>query len=301
MEVRMPSRPCAPSGVGRFAWGLAVITACVGGAESARAEPPNEALRVWTASDTAKSAAPPAQPVAGYPAPAPAAATPAWTFSVTPYLWMAGLKGDLAVSPRVPPVHPDLSFIDIANALRFGALAAVQARHDRFIADADVLYLDLKASKNIGVGDPTLVDVTLGDKTFISTVSAGYRLVDRGPLSIDVFGGLRIVDLKTDLKLAGPNRALEDSVHKTWPDPVVGAQAEGPLSGHWGYKLYGDIGGFGVNSKLTWQAIAAVQYRFDGGWRMSAGWRHLDINYNKRGFLFDAAMDGPLLEATYQF
>ena len=64
---------------------------------------------------------------------------------------------------------------------------------------------------------------------------------------------------------------------------------------------YGDIGGFGVGSHLTWQLLGGVQYDVSSRWSLSAGWRHLDINYDHKGFVFDAAMDGPILGAVYKF
>ncbi len=224
-----------------------------------------------------------------------------WEFSASAYLWFSGMKGEVAVSPAVPPVYPDISFGDVLGALKFGAMGILEARKDRFVASADMIYMNLGASKNLEIRDTTLASGHLDLKAFIATAVAGYRAVDRDGSSLDLVGGMRINSLKAGLSLAGPARSVSGSGSETWVDPLVGARWKGRLGDKWGYTLYGDIGGFGVSSDLTWQLQATVEYALGKNWTMSGGWRHMDTDYDNNGFVFDMALDGPIMMFSYRF
>lgn len=233
-------------------------------------------------------------------APPPAAAS-GWEFSAAPNLWLAGLKGDVGIVSQVEPVGVDLSFGDILGALKFGAMGSFEARNGRFVASADVIYMSLGTSDNIEIREVDFLNAELDVKTFISTLTAGYRAVDQDRLFMDVFAGGRIISMKTSLDLQGPRRSFSGSKSETWVDPVIGARFQAPLGPDWSVTTYGDVGGFGVGSHLTWQLLGLVQYDLSRSWTLTAGWRHLDIDYENNGFVFDAAMDGPIIGVVYRF
>src|SRR3954469_14176259 len=84
--------------------------------------------------------------LAGDPAP-PQAGPPAWSFNVTPYLWMAWLKVDLGYNlPRglggKLPTTLEVGPGEIYNNLRFGGTFAADARYGRFSALTDFIYLN---------------------------------------------------------------------------------------------------------------------------------------------------------------
>jgi hypothetical protein len=135
----------------------------------------------------------------------------------------------------------------------------------------------------------------------MSTLAGGYRAVDRGPFFVDLLAGMRIVAIDQDFRLSGPNRSFSRGASKTLVDPIIGARMSGPFSDRWGYDLYGDVGGFGASSKLTWQLMGVVKYHISTSWAASAGWRHLVINTSRNGFKFDVAMDGPIAGVSYRF
>lgn len=224
-----------------------------------------------------------------------------WEYSIAPYVWLAGLNGDLGGSGPVPDIHVDTPFADILHALKFGGMAMGTARYDRFIAVGDVTYLELANSRNLDIRDPGLLTGSAKVKQFMSTVAGGYRAVDKGPVLVDLLAGLRVVAIHQNSRLSGPSRSVSGGASKTLVDPIVGARLSGPLGGAWGYDLYGDVGGFGASSKLTWQLMGLVKYEISPSWALAAGWRHLAIDTSKNGFKSDVAMDGPLLGARYRF
>ena len=211
------------------------------------------------------------------------------------------MKGDMGVSEAVQPVAVDLSFFDIMDALKFALMGRFEARNGRFVGTGDMIYLSMGTSKNIDLRQADFLEAKLGSKTLISTLTAGYRAVDHDGLSVDVFAGGRITSTKTSLDLDGPQRSFSGSKSETWVDPVLGARFQAPLGRNWSVQAYADVGGFGVASDVTWQLTGGVQYDLSSRWSLTAGWRHLKIDYDHEGFVFDAAMDGPVLGAVYRF
>jgi hypothetical protein len=74
-----------------------------------------------------------------------------------------------------------------------------------------------------------------------------------------------------------------------------------PLAGRWSALGYFDIGGFGLGSDLTWQALLAANYQATENLFLSIGWRHLSIDYSDRGTVLEDTMSGPVIGATWRF
>jgi hypothetical protein len=228
----------------------------------------------------------------------PPADADGWQVDLSPYLWFAGLRGDVAVSPRAPPAHVAAPFSDILSDLKFGFMVDGEARHGRFVGLADLMYLELQTSKNVGVGDLGFLNVRLTHKQLTATVLGGYRVMDRGDSSLDLMAGGRVLNLDDRLDLEALARKLTFSGSLAWVDPVVALRLRGPIASHWSYTAYGDAGGA---SGFTWQLQGLVNYRASPRWTVSGGWRHLAIDHRDGAVLFDVSLDGPILEASYHF
>jgi opacity protein-like surface antigen len=82
------------------------------------------------------------------------------------------------------------------------------------------------------------------------------------------------------------------SARKSWTDPYIGLRLQQPLAERWTLLAYGDIGGFGVGSDFTWQALLGVGYEFSKAIVGRAGYRMLDVDYDKDGFAYDMLYSG---------
>ena len=81
-------------------------------------------------------------------------------------------------------------------------------------------------------------------------------------------------------------------------DGVVGIRGSTDLDRNWFLRYYGDVGG--GSSKYTWQAFAAVGYRF--GWGdVLLGYRHLAYKFDQNELANDAAFSGPVIGAAFTF
>jgi hypothetical protein len=230
---------------------------------------------------------------------APAPPVSGWTFYFTPYLWAAGLKGDVALGPLAPPVSVDLSFGEIFDHLKMAFMGTFEARKDRFGFIADIDYLRLEASATGPLG---FVNARLEDRTFFGTFLGAYRLVDQGTAWVDVTGGGRVwwIDVQLDITAPGPT-AVSVTRDKSWIDPVVGLRARAYLTPKVFVQFDGDVGGFGVASKSTWQVAGTLGYQHSATTSFFAGYRYLEVDYNRNGFVWDVQLSGPVLGATFKF
>lgn len=218
-----------------------------------------------------------------------------WEVAFTPYLWVAGVNGDIGI-PRGEEVEVDKSFADTLSDLKFAFMGALDVKHGRFVALADVMYLSVgtEAEGNLG---PLFVEGEVDSSVFVGTAAVGYRVVDQGPMFVDLVAGARLVTLKADVELTGPLTTRERDASKSKVAALVGGRIRVPLGENWGAALYGDVGTGGVR----WQMVGTIQWDISTHWRLAAGYRHMSIKHDTERFNFDIALSGPILGVSYRF
>lgn len=225
-----------------------------------------------------------------------------WHFATIGYIFFAGAYGD--TTPRDPfsPVHLHLTFGDVLKSFKFAFMGAAEARKDRLVFLGDLMWVHLGESQGLTARDRNFADVHIDSKTTAITALGGYRVVDQGPVILDLMIGGRLNGNKQKVDYHGQLLDLSASVSKTWVDPIVATRMQAPLSGKVGMSLYGDIGGFGIGSHLTWQAIGTVNYQISHKMNAGIGWRYFKINYHDSdGFLYDVAQSGPIVTLRSDF
>jgi hypothetical protein len=193
------------------------------------------------------------------------------------------------------PVDLKLPFGKVLKAFKFAFMGAAEARHDRFVALGDLTFIHLDAKHGIGIRDPDFIDAELDSRTAEVTLLGGYRVVNDGPVAVDLLAGGRLNFFKTSLQLDGPVRHAEGSVTQNWLDPLIGARVKAPLGGKWSFSAYGDLGGIIFGSDLTWQAVAGIDYQINHKMSIGAGWRHYKVHYDHGDFLYNVYQTGPLI------
>jgi hypothetical protein len=256
---------------------------------------------------TGTSVAPEAQPQSGADSSQPPAQPPAdtsqtatdskkkWQFATLGYVWFAGAHGQTDVIGPLPPVGLDLPFGTVLKGLKLAFMGAAEAKRDRFVILGDLMFIKLGTSKGIDIRDREFIDAKLTSKTTEVTLLGGYRVVDDPRAKLDLAVGGRVNFFNTSLDVSGPNRELEGRVKQTWFDPLIAMRMIYPLGGKWSMSLYGDAGGFGVGSDLTWQAFGAVDYQINHKMTIGAGWRHYKVKYRHGDFLYDVYQTGPII------
>lgn len=233
---------------------------------------------------------------------------PTWALQVTPYLWAAGISGDISPFRRAPTIGIEKSFSDVMDDLNFGGFVNIWGRYERFVFSGDVMYVDTTDSHAFGlpplpipIPPGTAVGVDVDTRQFTATAQAGYRVVDADGFTLDALGGVRFWHISNDVTVTALGRIFSYGESFGWADPVVGARAFVGVTDKLSVQAQADIGGFGAGSELTWSILGTVNYTFSNHLSVSAGYKVLDVDYDHDGYVFDSRLSGPVLGMTYRF
>ncbi len=91
------------------------------------------------------------------------------------------------------------------------------------------------------------------------------------------------------------------SLNEWWLDPYVGLRARYNLGGAFYLTAKGDIGGFGIGSKLTWQLSGALGCQVSRSVSVEMGYRYLYTDYDANGFVYDVTQSGAQITAGIAF
>jgi hypothetical protein len=230
--------------------------------------------------------------------PAPAGEAPAWTFELTPYLWAAGLQGEVGVLDRT--VDVDVGFSEIIENLDGAVMLGAGARRGSWGAGFEVLYM--KLSNQGATPGPLFGSAELEVRQLMLELAARYRVLPEGPVTVDLLAGGRYWRLRSSLDLtAGVLPATGASDTQDWVDPVLGVIAVLDLGSRWFVQGRGDAGGFDVGSRLSWQLLAIAGYRVTDAFNVLVGYRHVDVDYTNGGFTYDVASSGFAAGVTFGF
>lgn len=243
-----------------------------------------------------------------------------WRFSVTPYLWLPTIGGDLRVGPRergVADVHVDPQ--SIVDSLKFGITFGAEARYGRFTLATDLLYLNLGNQTSVVrsvdfAGGRVGASASLGTQTSLSntlwTLAPGYTLLQGAWGNVDIQAGFRVFALstRTNVQLAtdvvdprsGAVFARSGRINasdQVW-DGIVGLRGRFNL-GHGFYVPYAaDIGAGG--STTTWQVQGGLGY--STGWAgVVAGYRYLSYSGTGDSLIRNIHLGGPFIALNMTF
>lgn len=246
---------------------------------------------------------------------------PDWAVQVTPYMWAAGLDGHVSPFRRGPTIGVEKSFSDVLDDLNFGGFVNVWGRYERFVFAGDVMYVNTTDSHGAGplpaftlpngihVPAGVEIDADVDTKQFTATLMGGYRVIDTPQFTLDALGGARFWHISNDVTLTGSlfgagSQSVSYGESFGWVDPLVGLRAFLPLTEKLSLQAQADIGGFGgfgAGADLTWSAMATVNYVFTDHLSASVGYKALDVDYDRKGHVFDTRLSGPVLGMTYRF
>jgi hypothetical protein len=228
----------------------------------------------------------------------PAQPADGWHFELAPYGWFAGMSGTMGVGPREAQTRA--SFTDICHNLDSAFMAHFEGRKEAWGFVLDPIYINLGASVRTPYGFKIAVNV----EQFMMGFEGTYRAYEKDGNSLDVLFGGRYSALKSDLT---PSGVPLPSYHfsKGWVDPMVGFRGRFDLGRNWTFGIRGDVGGFGVGSKLAWDAMAYFDLQASKAVSFSIGYSAVATDYESGSgatrFLYDIRMDGPFVGVGFRF
>ena len=224
-----------------------------------------------------------------------------WSMDISPYVWAASLKGDIAPFSRGPTADVDVGFKDILEHLDMAGMVFARLRYQRFSGYADLVFTSISADADTPRG--ILFDnVDADNDIFIGTFGGAYRAFESDHAWLDLLVGARVWSVDTEVKLRGgllPDQKFESG--EDWVDPIIGLQGAYQFDNGIFLTSLLQVGGFGAASDLTWDALGAVGYQFNDTISALAGYRHMEVDYHHDGFVFDVELSGPVIGMTIRF
>ena len=216
--------------------------------------------------------------------------------SLTPYLWIAGLSGNVGLRGQSGSV--DASFGDILENVKMGFTGEADVRAGRAVVMTDVAYFRLQTPGSLGRPIDNVTDVEADTRQTTWTLNGGYRVVSTPSTAIDALAGFRLYDFSVDLDLLRTDSNAERTIaegDKTWIDPVIGVRVRQALAPKVFLSTIADVGGFGVSSDSTWQLYVGGGYQVTPRFLLVGGYRYQSVDYDRGGSLYDVANAGFLL------
>lgn len=260
-----------------------------------------------------------------------------WTISAMAYAWLPSINGSTTIKGRSADV--DASFGDLLERKipkeMFGLMGAFEVRQGPFAVMTDLVYMKLGASGgdvrarsvHPQIGGTLTTAMSAQFEMFIAETALAYEVFrSQGgsvgtETAIDLYGGGRFWWQNAEASLAltaGLNvgdlavsggRAFARSGDVTWFDPLIGLRLRHRFSPQAEMVLSGDVGGFDVGSKFSWQAMGYVNWEFartqNFAWSAMLGYRALYVDYAKGSgntlYEYDMLTHGPIMGVTARF
>lgn len=236
-------------------------------------------------------------------------------FSVSLVGWLSAMDG--TVGSGANDFDVDLSLGDVVDLLdKLDGLLQGNVRVDygKWWARLGFSYMDLASDSDVrlnpGPGAGVSIPVSANITQAYYELVAGYNLKNAvGPriggccssLRYDVFAGVRWADMELAVTTPGVTRGGSQD----WLDPVVGGAVTWDLKNRWSFDVDADIGGFGVNSSLTWRVRLGAMWSPTRWFGVVGGWLFLDYDYTTGSgasrFQWDVLTHGPFLGVNFRF
>jgi hypothetical protein len=235
-----------------------------------------------------------------------------WRVDLNSWIWAMGIHGEVGARGRTANVSAN--FVDIVEDSDnlFAIAGRLEIGYDRFAVFVDGLYADIGVDGATGPAGIADIDVEI-EQTLID-FGLMYRAFEWEPegsagrnprsLTFDAYAGGRYSGIELKLSPA----ALSDvSRSEDWIDPIIGGRFIIPMAEHWHMAINGDIGGFGVESDLTWSMTTVFCYDFTlFGFpsSLSAGYRAVAWDYtadSEAEFTWDIIMHGVIIGFAMEF
>ena len=223
-----------------------------------------------------------------------------WNFNLSIYGWATAIDGTISAGNRTADV--DIAFKDVLKHLDMTFMGAAELRYKRWGFMGDLVYARLHddIAPPAGIVFSSTHEVV---KETIGTFLLSYRVVDANPAFLDLFAGARVYSFYSEIVLR-PNlgqAGVKASGTSTWADPILGMRGRYYVSRAFFLNGYGDIGGFGAGSELSWQVLGAVGVQAARWCDVQLGYRALGFEYQSGRAKQEITTHGPILGATFHF
>jgi hypothetical protein len=223
-----------------------------------------------------------------------------WSFTVVPYAWITGQKGQVATLPPAAPVDLDISFSDVLDNLDMGFMGLIEARKGRFAVFSEVFYVGISTDA-VDTPGPFYSQAEYEQDLWGVTLGGCYELTQSDKYQLDAVTGFRFWDLDNTFQLkAGLLPARNISEREKWNDLFIGLKGKYNLAKRWYLAGWGVVAVAG-DSDSSWDVYGGVGYKYSDSFSLTIGYRHQEVDYENGAFLYDIEMSGPAFGLSFLF
>ena len=224
-----------------------------------------------------------------------------WHYLVEPYVMLPHVDGTVSLG-NLPDVSVHASPGDIFSHLQFAAMLYAEAHDNNWAITSDLIYS--RVAQNASVG-PVISYGRVDLRTLLWEPALLYRVTPW--LQAGAGADLTAVQTNLNLTINTPLAPLSASRSRSnsWLDPTVILRGTWPLAQKWSLMAQGNVGGFGVNSRSTWQAQLYAIYRPTELLSLSFGYRAIGDDYDRGSgperFIYNTTTFGPVIRFGFNF
>ena len=202
-----------------------------------------------------------------------------WDWSVAPFLWAAGVSGEMTVGD----IHQDIdvSFSELFKDLDIGGSIFAELGKGDHSAHFDYTYLRVKPEPTMLPSPPFPPGSELSSKLTMNMFESAYNYKLNETFSLSL--GARLIDMKMRMV---PDGAAATTAGPDWWDYFAGIKTHTQISANWDFSFYGTVGTGG--SDLPWTLQGMFARRFSSGNRLGLGVRIWDIDYSENKDQYNA-------------
>jgi len=241
-----------------------------------------------------------------------------WTYAVALNLYVPTLSG----STRFPadsggtPIEVDAG--QILDRLRTLFMGSFEATNGAWGFATDIVYVHFGNATsntrefsigNAGVPAGTTANLDWNLRASAWTIAGTYRVASEPSISVDVLGGVRLLDLRQNLSwdISGSLGALPPSsrtgaveANQNLWDAIVGVKGRYRFGTdrRWGVPFYVDVGA--GESAGTAQLAGGLGYSFGWG-EANAMWRYLHYRFKSGSAASDVTLNGPQVGVVFRW
>lgn len=199
-----------------------------------------------------------------------------WSFVLGAYGFLPWVTGQSGAGSATADLHLT-GTSQIWNSLRFAAAFDAEAIYkNRYSFGLDFFYANLGTSQH----GRAITNRIAFSETIIEA-RAGYRFFQNRGSWLEAYAGARYWDVKASLSVTGPlGGVTSGAAGDQWIDPLIGLRGRYAITPNWALLSQADIGGFGLNSDMSWRTQAAIEYVWENGFGLSVGYKALQTDFD---------------------
>jgi len=187
-------------------------------------------------------------------------------YSLTPYLWLVNVGGDLAYKDRTL-VDQKISTGQLLSSFQYGGMIEGEVHKGNWGFAANLLYSSVQNGSS-RIRDQVDLGSTTTAQLGIYNLAATYTIHNTKQAYVDALAGVRIMSMNAsmDVNAIGTPAGTTFKTNSTITNPIVGIKGRYRIGdSDYFVPFYADVGGGVDGTQITTQGILGVGKAYDWG------------------------------------